>query len=288
MALSYLELFGDDEQRASYLPFARNGQRIAALAMTEDNAGSDLRNLETRAELRADGDYRVTGRKCYVTNGSQADFFITLVRTAPVSTSKVLSHASLLLIDAGLPGVTRHDQPLLGWRSADVCTVEFADVLVPASRLLDRPNRALGQLMKALDFERLVAGLLAVGGIGYCLELLRSFVRDHRIGDSPMNAKQSIRQQIAELDCNVELIRQYALYAARQQCLGRLDTRTATILKVKSTELAVTAAQQCLMYHGARGYQRDSAVSRLYRDAIGGTIAGGVGELLRDMIYELG
>jgi len=289
MALSYLELFGDDEQRAEYLPAARQGRRIAALAMTEDNAGSDLRNLGTHAEARPDGGYRVTGKKCYVTNGSAADFFVTLVRTASAApTSRVLSQASLLLIDANLPGITRQEQPLLGWRSADACTVEFAGVPVPPGRLLGRPGQALVQLMKALDLERLIAGLLAVGGIGYCLELLRAFVREHRIGDSPMGAKQAIRQQVAELDCDFELVRQYALHAARQQCLGRLDTRTASILKVKSTELAVTAAQQCLMCHGARGYRQDSPVSRLYRDAIGGTIAGGVGALLRDMIYELG
>lgn len=293
MARSYLELFGNDEQRAAYLPAARHGQRIAALAMTEENAGSDLRELGTRAEVCADGSYRVTGRKCYVTNGSAAGFFVTLVRTdsAPASAapaSKVLRGASLLLIDADLPGITRHEEPLLGWRSADVCTVEFAGVLVPASGLLGRPGQALVQLMKALDFERLIAGLLAVGGIGYCLELLRTFVRDHRIGDAPMSAKQAIRQQVADLDCDFELVRQYALHAARQQCLGRLDTRTASVLKLKSTELAVLAAQRCLMCHGGRGYLRDSAVSRLYRDAIGGTIAGGVGELLRDMIYELG
>ncbi len=287
MARSYLELFGNDEQRAAYLPAAGHGERVAALAITEDNAGSDLRNLSTSAEVGADGDYRVTGRKCYVTNGTAADFFVTLVRTGAGPVGPVLSHASLLLIDADLAGITRHEQPLLGWRSADVGTVEFADVRVPASRLLGRPNRALIQLMKALDFERLIAGLLAVGGIGYCLELLRAFVSQHQLGDSPMSAKQAVRQQVADLDCDYELLRQYALHAARQQCQGRLDTRTASILKLKSTELAVIAARQCLSCHGARGYREDSAVSRLYRDAIGGVIAGGVSDLLRDLIYEL-
>ena len=294
MARSYLELFGNDEQQAAYLPAGRQGQRIAALAITEENAGSDLRSLSTRAELGADGSYLVTGTKCYVTNGSAADFFVTLVRTGTPAAgqsspaSKVLSQASLVLIEAGLPGVIRQEQPLLGWRGADVCTVRFSAVPVPASRLLGRPGQALVQLMQALDFERLIAGLLAVGGIGYCLELLRAFIRDHRIGDAPMSAKQAVRQQVAELDADFELVRQYALHAVRQQCRGRLDTRTATILKLKSTELAVQAAQQCLTCHGGRGYRRDSAVSRLYRDAIGGTIAGGVGELMRDLIYELG
>jgi len=288
MARSYLELFGSTEQRARYLPGIRDGQRIAALAITEENAGSDLRDLATRAEARADGSYLVNGSKCYVTNGSSAGFFVALVRSASASPRPVLSHASLLLIDADLPGVTRREQPLLGWRSADVCTIEFAEVLVPAGRLLGRPNQALTQLMRALDFERLVAGLLAAGGVGHCLDLLRAFVRDHRIGGSPLSAKQAIRHQVADLDCEYELVRHYAMHAARQQSLGLLDTRTASVLKLKSTELAVTAAQRCLTCHGARGYQNDSAVSRLYRDAIAGTIAGGVSDLLRDLIYELG
>jgi acyl-CoA dehydrogenase len=288
MARSYLELFGNEEQQAAYLPGICSGQRIAALAITEENAGSDLRNLATRAEVCADGSYLVYGAKSYVANGSCADFFVTLVKTGQAPAGKVLSHASILLIDAGLPGVTRHEQPMLGWRGAGMCAVEFTGVPVPANRLLGRPDRALRQIMKALDFERLVAGLLAVGGVGYCLELLRAFAREHRIGDSPMSARQAVRQQIAELDCELELIGQYALHAARQQCLGQLDTKTASVLKVKSTEVAVLAAQRCLTCHGARGYQRDCAASRLYRDAIGGVIAGGVSELIRDMIYELG
>lgn len=287
MASSYVELFGNKDQRAAYLPAARRGRSVAALAITEDAAGSDLRNMCTKAEVCAGGDYRVSGTKSYVTNGSQAHFFVTLVRTGPARPGKPLSRACLMLIDGDLPGITRREQPMLGWRSADICTVEFDDVRVPAGHVLGRPDRALSELLKALDFERLVAGLLAVGGIGYCLDMLRAFVRGHRIGDSPMQAKQVIRQQIAELDCDFELVRHYALHATRQQCEGWLDTRTASILKLKATELAMTAAQKCLQYHGARGYQRDSVASRLYCDAIGGTIAGGVGELMRDMIYEL-
>src|SRR5580698_5323459 len=76
MARSYLELFGNDEQRAAYLPADGQGQRIAALAITEENAGSDLRSLRTSAELGTDGRYLVTGTKSYVTNGSAADFFV--------------------------------------------------------------------------------------------------------------------------------------------------------------------------------------------------------------------
>jgi acyl-CoA dehydrogenase len=287
MALSYLELFGTEEQKSHYLDGARRGQRIAALAISEADAGSDLRNLATRAERCTGGGYRINGEKCHVTNGSQADFFVTLVRTGQASPN-LLAGASMVIIDADLRGVTREPQPMLGWRSADICTVRFADIPIPDNCMLGGQNQALGQLMKALDFERLVAGLLAVGGVGFCLELLRAFIQSHRIGSSAMSSNHALRQNIAELDSDFELVRQYAYHAAWRQSNGRLDARTASILKLKSTELAVKAAQKCLQYHGARGYQRGSVASRLYCDAIGGTIAGGASELLRDTIYELG
>jgi acyl-CoA dehydrogenase len=288
MALSYLELFGSKEQQAAYLPGARRGERIAALAITENGAGSDLRNLTTSADLKTGSGYLVNGEKQYVTNGSQADIFVTLARTGKSRSASILDRASILLIDGNLKGITWRPQPMLGWRSADICTVSFDNVWVPADRVLGQRDQALVQLMRALDFERLVAGLLATGGIAYCLDTLHGFVRDHRVGNSAMSAKQAVRQQIAGLDSDFELVRQYAYHAALQLSRDRLGTRTASILKVKSTELALTAAQKCLRLHGAAGYQRDSAASRLYCDAIGGTIAGGVAELMLDMIYELG
>jgi acyl-CoA dehydrogenase len=285
MALSYVELFGSAEQRLEYLPAARLGTRIAALAMTEAEAGSDLRSICTTAEQDRDGSYRVNGEKWYVANGSQADFFVTLVRTgAPAG--RVLSGASLLVIDAGSEGIHRRSQPMAGWHGADICRVEFADVAVSPACLLGRPGHALLQLMKALDFERLVAGLLAVGGVSHCLDLLQSYVDERHIRGAPLSANQIIRHQIADFYGDFEMLRHYAYHAAWLHSRGRLDSRTASILKLKATELAVAAAQKCVQYHGARGYLRESAAGRLYRDAIGGTIAGGASELLREAIYQ--
>ncbi|MFJ8113612.1 acyl-CoA dehydrogenase family protein [Streptomyces sp. NPDC096132] len=286
MAVSYLRLWGTPEQRSAYLPAVERGERIAALAITEVGAGSDLRHLNTRADPRDDGVHTVNGEKSYVANGSRADFFVTLARTGASSSSRGLTGASLFLVDADSRGVRHEPQPMLGWHGADVCRVTFTDVEVPADRLLGRRDRALTYLMRGLDFERLVAGLLAVGGVRYTLELLNGFVRQHRVGDAPLSAKQAVRHRIAELDAELDLVSQYALHAARLHSRGALDTRTASILKLKSTELAVAVAQACLQYHGAAGYSEDSAPARLYRDAMAGTIAGGASELMRDMIFE--
>jgi acyl-CoA dehydrogenase len=288
MALSYLELFGNDAQRAKYLPDARHGRRIFALAISEANAGSNLGDLATSAERTPEGNFRINGEKHFVTNGSLADFFVTLAATGDRRRATVLGPASFLIIDADLPGVERSPQLLLGWHSAAVCSVRFTDVLVPADQLLGSEKQAFSQIMKALDFERLVAGLLATGGIGYCLGLLRSFVQIRRIGNSLLSMKQAVRQQLADLESDYAMLRQYASYAAWQHCHGRLDARTAAVLKLTATELAVTAAQKCLQIHGSAGYLRDSEASRLYRDSIGATMAAGPSELMRDMIYELG
>jgi acyl-CoA dehydrogenase len=287
MAVSYLKLFGEPALQDRYLPAVRRGEQVAALAITEADAGSDLRDLRTWAEPVDDG-YRVNGEKLYVANGSRAAFVVTLCRTKQPSSGRGPAGMSLLVIDTDRPGLSRHPQTMLGWRSADVCRLEFSDVVVPADRLVGRANRALVYLMRGLDFERLVAGLLAVGGAWHCLRLLHRFVDGHRIQDTPLSRRQVIRHRLADLDADFELVRHYAYHVAWMHSQGQLDTRSATILKLKATELAVTAAQVCLQYHGARGYLSDAAAARLYRDAMAGTIAAGASEVLRDTIFESG
>jgi acyl-CoA dehydrogenase len=287
MALSYIEFFGTEEQRATYLASARRGARVAALALSEAEAGSDLRHVHTTADQAADGSYRVNGEKCYVVNGSQADFFVTLAKTREAPVGRALSGVSILIIDSANDGITRYPQPMAGWQGAGICRIEFADVLVPPGGLLGRRDSALLQLMRALNFERLVAGLLAVGGIAYCLDLLQAFVSDRHIQDAPLGANQIIRHHMADFYGDFEMLRHYAYHAAWLHSCGRLDAGTASILKLKATELAVAVAQKCVQYHGARGYLRGSAAFRLYGDAIGATIAGGASELLREMIYQV-
>ncbi|MGW4891517.1 acyl-CoA dehydrogenase family protein [Kitasatospora sp. NPDC004240] len=286
MARSYLELFATDGQRAALLPGVLSGERIAALAITEDGAGTDLRHLATRARATDDGGYRVDGVKQHIANGSAADLLVTLVRTKEPAAARGLGGVSLLLVDAGAPGVTREPLGTLGWRAADVCRVALEDVPVPPGRVLGRPHQAFPLLMRALDFERLAAGLLALGGVRHCLDLLHRFVHGHHVRDAPLGDRQAVRHRLADLTAEAELVRHYAHHAARLHARGGLDTRTAAILKLRATELAVTAAQTCLRFHGARGYLDDATAARLYRDAMAGTIAAGASELMRDLIFE--
>ncbi|KQV19259.1 MULTISPECIES: acyl-CoA dehydrogenase family protein [unclassified Kitasatospora] len=291
MALSYVLMFGTAEQQAAHLPAAHRGERVTALAITEPDAGSDLRELRTYAAPRggdATAGFVLDGHKSYVANGTGSGLLVVLARTSrPAGTAaRGLTGASLLLVDADSPGITRRPQPMAGWRAADIAEIDFAGVEVPADALLGRRDRALLQLMRALDFERLVAGLLAVGGVRHTLHLVDRHVRTRRVKGVPLGSLQAVRHRLGELYGEFDLVRRYAHHAAWLHSRGRLDTRTSSVLKLRSTELALSAAQVCAQYHGALGYLEGSEVARVHRDATAGTIAAGASELLRDMIFE--
>lgn len=286
MAPAYIERFGSPDQQDAVLPAVRRGELVMALAISEATGGSDLRNLETHSASAGPEGYRVYGQKHYVTNGSQADLLVTLVKTRKLPGHSGVAGTSLFLVDARSPGVTVCSQPMLGWHAADICRVELDGVLLPADRMIGRAHRALIYLMQCLDFERLVIGLSTVGGIAHCLQLLRTLLREHEVKGLPLGSHQAVRHRVAELISDFQLVRHYAYHAAWLHSMGKLETRVATILKLKVTELAATAAQACLQYHGARGFGAESVAGRLYRDAPAGTIAGGATELLRDLVYE--
>lgn len=283
MASAYLQLFANPEQRERYLPSIQNGQLIAALAISEQQAGSDLSRLATQAR-RGDEGFLLDGSKSHIANGSQAGLIVTLARTG--EGTHALGSCSLLLIEGDLPGLIRRPQPMLGWRSADVCDLEFQQLHVPAANLLGKPGKALFQLIKGLDFERLVAGILALGGANHCIELLRAFVTRHPFQGAMLSDKQSVKHRLANLISEQQMVHHYAYQLAWQHSHGQLDTRSACILKLRASELALDAALACAQLQGAQGYQQGSAVARVYRDAIAGTIAAGASELMRDMIFD--
>jgi alkylation response protein AidB-like acyl-CoA dehydrogenase len=283
MASAYIAWFGSDEQRRRYLPGVGRGQAITALAITEEQAGSDLSQLQCQARATDDG-FVVEGRKRYVANGSQASLIVMLVGSS--AARHPLGGSSMLLIDANSPGISRSPQALLGWRSADVCDLDFQQVRVSRQDVLGRVGKGFQYLMRGLDFERLVAGFLALGGAEHSIRVLSRFSEQRHVKGAPLNTYQSVRHRLADLISEQQLLRSFAYQLARQYSVGQIETRDACILKLRATELAKEAALTCVQYHGAQGYLRDSVVSRLCRDAMAGTIAGGASEVMRDMIFS--
>lgn len=285
MATPYLATAGGDRLRREYLAPAVRGERVAALAITEPGAGADLAALSTTAT--PDGDHFVVdGTKSMVSNAACADFLVVAVRTAADTAAgpRGTTGLSLLVVDAGLPGIRRVPQRTLGWRSAGTATVTFDAVRVPADRIVGRLNSGFYYLMRGLQLERLVAAVLAVGGIERGLEDLTAFLRSRAVAGEALAHRQALVHRVADLATEAAATRQLVHHTAWLYAQGDLPATECSMAKLQATELACRLADTALQLQGAHGYLETSHAARAQRDARAATIAAGPSEVMRDLI----
>src|SRR5205823_4064719 len=157
--------FGTEEQKQRYLVPGIRGERIAALAITEPDAGSDVASIRTFARRVEDG-YLVSGSKMFITGGVRADVLVTAVKTTAEGGHRGLS---FLLVDRG-PGVVASAIEKLGWHASDTAHITFDDVFVPEENLLGDENAGFYLIMANFQWERLLMSLGAVGAMGIAFE----------------------------------------------------------------------------------------------------------------------
>lgn len=262
------------------------GEKVVGLAVTEPGAGSDLAGLSTSAVRDGDG-YVVRGEKHMVSNGTTADLLVVAVRTSAAGERRPAGATglSLLAVDTGLPGVVVRPEPTAGWRAAGTATVVLDGVRVPADRLLGRPDSGFYQLMRGFQLERLVAAVLAVGGMDGGLDELRRHLRDRRVGDAPLASRQAVRHRLADLATTVEAARHLVHHAAwRYERDGDLAATACTMAKLFATEAACRLADESLQLHGSHGFLACASAARAHRDARAATIAAGPSEVMRDLV----
>ena len=286
MAPFYITHFGSAELRARLLDQIRSGQCVAALAITEAGSGADLRRISCTAEVESPSLLLVNGQKRFIANGRHADIFVTLVKTDGTSRANDLAASGFLVIENTPCCVDVQPEPMLGWRSADVCTVTFRDCHVGSSNLIGRPNMGLIQLIPALDFERLVAGTLALGGARKAVELGIDAANRPGAAGRRKGKHQAVSHPLANHFAQLQLLTSYADVAWRKQGAGQLSTVAASTLKLQATELELAAAQDALRIGGASAYTQVSSAARSYRDAVAGTVAAGPNKVIRDILYQ--
>lgn len=288
MATHYLARSGNAALRQRFLTPAVAGDKIAALAVTEPGAGSDLAGLASTVHEQPDH-YVLDGTKSMVSNGSSADFYLVLARSgAPSRGSRGAAGLSLFVVDAGSPGITIDRTEPVGWRAADPATVRFEAVHVPLDQVVGRPNSGFYQLMRGFQLERVVAAVLALGGADRSLQL----TREHLVRRSAFGARladlQAVRHRIADLATDLAAARELVYHAAwRYQSDDLGSVRECSMAKLCATELATRMADTSLQLHGAHGYLDDTEVARAFRDARAATIAAGPSEVMRDIIARL-
>ncbi|MEV0253579.1 acyl-CoA dehydrogenase family protein [Streptomyces sp. NPDC050732] len=284
MATHYLSRTGGHDLAQEYLAPAVRGERVAALAITEPDAGADLAGIGTTAVR--DGDHFVVdGTKAMVSNGMTADFLVTAVRTAAAG-PRGTTGLSLLVVDTALPGVARVPRRTLGWRSAGTAAITFDAVRVPADRLVGRIGNGFYYLLRGLQLERLVAATLALGGMDRGLDELRGHLRSRNVAGEALARKQALVHRVADLATELAAARQLVHHTAWLYEQGELPAVECSMAKLHTTELACRLADTALQLQGSHGYVEDSFAARAQRDARAATIAAGPSEVMRDLIGQ--
>ncbi len=279
IALPPVARFGTEEQKQRYLAPGIRGEKIAALGITEPDAGSDVAGLRTFAR-RVDGGWVVNGSKTFITGGVRADFIITAVKTTPEGGHQGIS---FLIIDRG-PGVESTALEKMGWHASDTALITFDDVFVPEENLLGELNNGFYLIMANFQWERLLMALGAVGGMQVAFENTLRYAQERVAFGRPIGRFQAIRHKLAEVAVTIEAGRDVTYSALRRYVAGEDAVREVTIAKLATQRASFDVMDTCLQIHGGAGYTTEFDIERAARDARLGPIGGGTDEIMKEIL----
>ncbi|CAN7620215.1 acyl-CoA dehydrogenase family protein [Variovorax sp. LjRoot84] len=279
----YLLAYGTEEQKRRWLPRMASGELVAAIAMTEPGAGTDLQRIKTQA--RRDGDHwRISGSKTFITNGMHAGLVCVAAKTDAAGGAKGIS---LLMVETeGTAGFRRG--PLLdkmGQKTLDTTELFFDDVRVPAENLLGaEEGRGFPQLMAQLPRERMLIAVGAVASMQRAIGETLEYVRDRQVFGEPLLKMQNTRFTLAECETQAQVARAFVDDCIARLMRNELDVPTAAMAKWWTTDACCRIVDECLQLHGGYGFMNEYPIARLYADVRVGRIYGGANEVMKEII----
>jgi acyl-CoA dehydrogenase len=271
---------GTSEQKQRFLPKVISGEWVAALGITEPDAGSDVAGLRTHA-VRSGDFYVVDGAKTFITCGTEADYVTTAVRTGGEGHRGI----SLLVIPTDTPGfaVTRKLEKM-GWRCSDTAELSFQDCRVPATNLLGRENEGFKAIMGNFQTERLMLATMAWASAQLALEQAVDYAKTRRAFGAPLSAKQVIQHKLAAMATQVDVAREYVRRVAYRFKHGDDCTSEVSMAKNFAYDVAAAVIDEAVQIHGGLGFMTGTVVERLYRDNRVLGIGGGTKEIMNEVI----
>lgn len=279
IALPPVWRFGTPDQHERYLVPGIRGEKVAALGITEPDAGSDVAGIKTHAR-RVEGGFVVNGSKMFITNGVRADFIVTAVKT----TAEGGHHGiSFVIVDRG-PGVTASAIEKLGWHASDTALIAFDDVFVPEENLLGPEHEGFKLIMANFQWERVMMALGAVGAMELVFERTLAYAKEREAFGRPVGSHQVIRHRLAEVALALETGRAITYNALRLHLAGMNAIQEVTMAKLATQRAAYDAADACMQIHGGYGTLPEAGIERAVRDLRLGPIGGGTDEIMREIL----
>ena len=283
MSAPYIYKYGSDKLKDKYLPGIISGDLISCIGITEPDAGSDTKNIQTRAELIGN-EYVINGSKTFITNGLYGDFIILVVKTNPKAGSKGVS---LICVDLDQNGITKNKINKLGWHSSDTAELSFDNVRVPKENLIGEEGKGFYYLMNGLQLERLCFLPSNVATMEYALSESLNYMSQRNAFGRTIDKFQVLRHRISQLSSELEALKAFSYYCCDLFDKGIYDVKSCSMGKLIVTELHEKISTQCLQFFGGNGYTEDYPMARMFRDSRIGTIGGGTSEIMREIIAKV-
>jgi alkylation response protein AidB-like acyl-CoA dehydrogenase len=283
LGIEPLVRWGSEELKNKFLtPVASGAGKLAALALTEPGAGSDIQGgVKTKAVKDGD-EWVINGAKMWCTNASIGEYIINLVITDPEEGSREFS---LILVPTDTPGLHIHpNEKKMGVKGSPTNAVTYEDVRVPLSYLIGEEGEGLHYALSTLDGGRISIGALSVGLAQAAFEEAVQYAKDREAFGKPIANLQAIQWMLAEAAAEIQAARLMVYQAAFLKEHGKPYTKEAAMAKMFASETAERVCRNAIQIHGGYGYSSEYPVERMYRDARLMTIGEGTSEILRLVI----
>lgn len=283
IVLPYLLTYGTEEQKKKYVPGCVSGEILLGIAMTEPGTGSDLANVQTRAQRQGDH-YVLNGAKTFISNGQIGDLFIVVAKTDP-DARPAHNGISLLLVEADSPGFVRGRKlDKLGLRGQDTSELAFEDCVVPAANLLGKEGRGFRMLMEKLQQERLTIAIASVASCRRSLDDTIAYVKQRHAFGQPIAAFQNTQFKLAELATEVEIGQAFVDKLIAAHVRGDEIVKEVSMAKLWTTDLQKRLTGECVQLHGGYGFMKEYPIAMDYADAAVQSIYAGTNEIMKVII----
>ncbi|HVD86242.1 MAG TPA: acyl-CoA dehydrogenase family protein [Solirubrobacterales bacterium] len=272
-------LFGNEEQKAEWMPRLCSGEILGAFGLTEPEAGSDAGNVRTKARLEQ-GEWVIDGAKQFITNaGTEVSGVVCI--TARTGGEEI----SNLIVPNGTPGYEQGEPyRKMGWNASDTRPLIFTECRVPEANLLGKRGMGFRQFLQVLDIGRIGVAARGVGLAQGALDEALAYAKERQAFGQSISRFQTIQAKLADMATEIEATRLLVYKAARLKDSGENFSLTAAQAKLKSGRLAVRCAEEAVQIHGGYGYIEEYPVCRFYRDAKILTIGEGTDEIQQMVI----
>ncbi|UFJ62060.1 acyl-CoA dehydrogenase [Brevibacillus sedimenti] len=256
--------FGSDEQKRKYLPKLASGEYLGAFALTEPQAGSDAGNIRTTAVRKGD-EYILNGNKVFITNGGEADVYITFAVTDP---SQGRRGISAFIVEKDTPGfIVGKKEKKMGLFGSNTTELIFDNARVPAENLLGQEGIGFKIAMANLDYGRIGIAAQALGIAEAAVQYATDYAKERKQFGQPIIKQQAVAFKLADMATRAEAARLLVYRAAFLRSRGLACGMEASMAKKFASDAAMINATEAVQIFGGYGYTREYPVERLFRDA---------------------